>query len=296
MGRKVKETPVRYCQYCGEKLERKVFSKGRLEDIAAFCKRKYCNRECMRKDWLTIKRNNQNYRSAHATSQKINELILQEHACELCGSTQNLDVHHIDENYHNNEITNLMVLCRGCHMKQHKSKSKCIICGQPVKGHGYCNKHYIRYKKYGDPLHISQNSKTNSKGETKISKLLEENNISFLHDKSIFKDCILFTGGVARFDFYVNDTYIIEYDSEMHYKYTKSGWYTKEEYEVTKQRDMEKNEYCWGHNIPIIRIPYWEYDNISIDDLKLETTRFLCTKETINRDEILCNSSIYKTK
>lgn len=296
MGRKIKETPLRYCQYCGAKLERKVFSKGRLEDVAVFCKRKYCNRECMRKDWLKTEKGNQSSRSAHTTSRKANELFLQRYECELCGKTQNLDVHHIDGDYQNNKIDNLMVLCRSCHMKQHRQKGECIICGQPVRGHGYCNKHYIRYKKYGDPMYISQNSKMNSKGETKIIQLLEENNISFIHNKSIFKDCILFTGGVARFDFYIDNTYIIEYDSEIHYKYTKSGWYTEEEYKVTKQRDMEKNEYCWSHNIPIIRLPYWEYDNISIDDLKLETTRFLCTKETINQDEILCNLSIYKTK
>lgn len=29
---------------------------------------------------------------------------------------------------------------------------KCIICGEPQKGLGYCNKHYIRFKKYGDSL------------------------------------------------------------------------------------------------------------------------------------------------
>lgn len=52
MGRKVKETPLRYCQYCGTKLERKVFAGGRLEDVAVLCKRKYCDRICMRKDRL----------------------------------------------------------------------------------------------------------------------------------------------------------------------------------------------------------------------------------------------------
>ena len=61
----------------------------------------------------------------------------------------------------------------------------------------------------------------------------------------------------------------------MHYKYTKSGWYTEEEYNKTKQRDREKNEYCWAHNIPIIRIPYLIYDTLSIDDLKLETSNYI---------------------
>ena len=55
----------------------------------------------------------------------------------------------------------------------------------------------------------------------------------------------------------------------------KNGWYTEERLNITKQRDREKNEYCWAHNIPIIRIPYWIYDTLSIDDLKLETSNYI---------------------
>ena len=45
--------------------------------------------------------------------------------------------------------------------------------------------------------------------------------------------------------------------------------------ETTHYHDLQKNKYCFEHNIPIIRIPYNEdYD---IKDLKLETTRFLLT-------------------
>lgn len=282
MGRKAKETPLQYCTYCGTKLERKVFAQGRLEDLSVFRKRKYCNRACMRKDWLKAEKGDQTYRNAHTTAQKINELILQKDSCELCGQQNNIDVHHIDGDYQNNDPSNLQVLCRSCHMKEHRKKGKCVICGEPVCGHGYCNKHYIRYRKYGDPLYISHNSKMHSSGETKIIQLLEDNDIQFVHDKSVFKDCVLFTGGVARFDFYVEGMYVIEYDSEMHYKYTSSGWYTETEYHITQKRDQEKNEYCWKNNIPIIRIPYWEYDNLTINDLKLETTRFLCTKESLN--------------
>ena len=282
MGRKIKETPLRYCQYCGVKLERKIFSNGRLEDVAVFCKRKYCNRLCMRKDWLKKEKGNQTYRNAHITAQKINELILHKTVCENCGKIGKLDVHHIDNDYQNNEPSNLMVLCRSCHNKEHKKKGVCIICGEPMVGLGYCNKHYLRYRKYGDPLYISQYSRVDSQGEIKIIQLLQENNLQFIHNKSVFKDCVLFTGGIARFDFYINNSYIIEYDSEIHYKYTKSGWYTEKEFHITQQRDQEKNEYCWSHNIPIIRIPYWEYDNLTIDDLKLETTRFLCAKEPIS--------------
>jgi hypothetical protein len=284
MGGKPKDAPIKYCKYCNKQLERKRFPSGRLECLSAFNKRKYCCWLCMRKDWLTKEKSSQTYRNAHVTAKKINELILQRTECEICGKVGKLDVHHIDGDYQNNDPSNLMVLCRSCHNKEHKKKGKCLICGEPTEGLGYCNKHYIRYKKYGDPLYVSQNSKVDSKGETKIIQLLQDNGVMFIHNKSVFKDCILFTGGVARFDFYINNEYIIEYDSEMHYKCTKSGWYTEKELQVTKQRDREKNEYCWSHNIPIIRIPYWERDNLTLEDLRLETTSFLCTPENINQN------------
>lgn len=40
--------------------------------------------------------------------------------CENCKSTKNLCVHHIDENRDNNNINNLITLCKACHQKTHK--------------------------------------------------------------------------------------------------------------------------------------------------------------------------------
>lgn len=40
-------------------------------------------------------------------------------SCEICGSTENLCVHHKDENRHNNHPSNLQTLCRKCHTKEH---------------------------------------------------------------------------------------------------------------------------------------------------------------------------------
>ena len=41
--------------------------------------------------------------------------------------------------------------------------------------------------------------------------------------------------------------------------------------------DLLKNKYCFEHNIPLIRIPFDE--KYTIEDLKIETTRFLLTQE-----------------
>lgn len=114
----------KYCEYCGKQLERKRFN-GRLEDFTVFKNRKYCNRECMKKDYLKIGDNhNQTYSNAHTTARKINELILHKEVCELCGSEINLDIHHIDGNWQNNNLNNLMCLCRSCHTKYERNKDK----------------------------------------------------------------------------------------------------------------------------------------------------------------------------
>lgn len=68
-------------------------------------------------------------------------------------------------------------------------------------------------------------------------------------------------------------TYIIEYDGIQHFE---NGHFHNCLLK-THQNDLIKNKYCFEHNIPIIRIPYSaEY---TIDDLKLETTKFLLTPE-----------------
>jgi len=41
------------------------------------------------------------------------------HSCELCGSDETLEVHHKDGDYPNNDMDNLITLCRSCHMNVH---------------------------------------------------------------------------------------------------------------------------------------------------------------------------------
>ena len=113
-------------------------------------------------------------------------------------------------------------------------------------------------------------------GEDNIATLLTENNIDFKYQQR-YDDFKAENGKRYSFDFYVNNQYIIEYDGSQHFYYKNSGWDTKEHFERTRKNDLLKNKYCFDNDIPIIRIPYnKEY---SIEDLKLETTRFLLTRE-----------------
>ena len=43
--------------------------------------------------------------------------------CEWCGSTNNLLVHHLDENRYNNNIDNLITLCKRCHQNLHTKRN-----------------------------------------------------------------------------------------------------------------------------------------------------------------------------
>ena len=53
----------------------------------------------------------------------------------------------------------------------------------------------------------------------------------------------------------------IEYDGQQHYKpIEKFG--VEKAFEKTKFRDVIKNNYCKDNNINLLRIPYWDYNNI----------------------------------
>ena len=42
-------------------------------------------------------------------------------SCAICGTVNDLSIHHIDRNHKNNEKHNLMVLCQVCHGREHGS-------------------------------------------------------------------------------------------------------------------------------------------------------------------------------
>ena len=113
-----------------------------------------------------------------------------------------------------------------------------------------------------------------SHGEYLIEQLLQKNNIQYEKEKT-FSSCVFNdTKQLARFDFYVNNQYIIEFDGEQHFNYTQTGWNTKEHFIKTKEHDNYKNQWCKENNIPIIRIPYLHEKDICLEDL-LPTSSFI---------------------
>lgn len=90
----------------------------------------------------------------------------------------------------------------------------------------------------------------------KIKNFLESKNLKFIQQFK-FSDCKFKTE--LAFDFYLPDiNTIIEYDGEFHYNIIIDI----NTFVNGKIRDTVKNIYCKNKNINIIRIPYWDFENI----------------------------------
>lgn len=102
-------------------------------------------------------------------------------------------------------------------------------------------------------------------GEANIQKILDANGISYLKEYS-FSDLV--NKRVLRFDFAIIENEqvvrLIEFDGIQHFQ--EQEYFTHSLTE-TKNNDNIKNEYCKSNNIPLVRIPYWERDNITLEML-----------------------------
>jgi hypothetical protein len=63
-----------------------------------------------------ILKENTNYSSDNLKKRLINE-GLKEAKCEICGYTENLELHHINGDHYDNRLENLQILCPNCHAK-----------------------------------------------------------------------------------------------------------------------------------------------------------------------------------
>lgn len=96
-------------------------------------------------------------------------------------------------------------------------------------------------------------------GATNILTCLMENNIEFI-EEYVFIDL-----PKSRFDFAIIENNqvirLIEFDGEQHFKNVEH-WGGLE---LQQQRDGIKNQYALQNNIPLVRIPYWERNNITLE-------------------------------
>jgi hypothetical protein len=128
------------------------------------------------------------------------------------------------------------------------------------KGHEWCASISHRtYMKSGCPV-CNQ-----SRGEAAVAKVLTENNISFIRQ---WKDWSCRNKNVLPFDFAIKNKEgikIIEYQGKQHYE--PIGFGESEEtvgntFIELQKRDEIKYNWCKEHNIPLLAIPYWDFNKI----------------------------------
>jgi len=107
-----------------------------------------------------------------------------------------------------------------------------------------------------------------SRGEKQISKFLMDNNFEYIHQYR-FKDCKY--KKPLPFDFYIPKNIIcIEFHGKQHYEPVEFFGGEKS-FQKGAKLDKIKTDYCKNNNIPLLIIPYWDFDNI---DTILETCLF----------------------
>ena len=115
---------------------------------------------------------------------------------------------------------------------------------------------------------------SSSHGELKIQQILSDNNIEYTKEKT-FEDFIYSdTLRKPRFDFFIKHNqkeYLVEYDGIQHFKQT---FYSNDLTKI-KNNDKIKNDWCKQNNIPLIRIPYTHLKELCLEDLLLETSKFI---------------------
>lgn len=104
-----------------------------------------------------------------------------------------------------------------------------------------------------------------SKGERKIENILIEHNINFQREYSF--ENLYINNGLAKFDFAIFDNdnnllKLVEYQGIQHFNNSDFGKLQRE------NSDPKKREYCQKNNIPLIEIPYTDYDKLDWEYLK----------------------------
>ena len=113
-----------------------------------------------------------------------------------------------------------------------------------------------------------------SKGKEKIANILTKNNITFERQK-IFDECKYSNGYSPRFDFFIENSYIIEYDGIQHFE-------EKDFFHQDIEKDLFKDKWCKEHNIPLIRIPYTKFDTLCLEDVYFK--QYILNKEDNNAE------------
>jgi hypothetical protein len=143
---------------------------------------------------------------------------------------------------------------------QYKGADKKINCRCRVCGHEWSPfaNHIVK-------LGVGCPKCSESKGEKRIATYMNNNNIQYISQYT-YGDLIGINGGLLRFDFmvhYNNHNFLIEYQGHFHDgNLLIKEIQTKEELSYQQEHDRRKREYAAQHDIDLLEIWYWDYENI----------------------------------
>ena len=189
----------------------------------------------------------------HGIQKQSLENIIHGHRCFSCSyDERSMNFRHsieyvisVIESYNNNKLMNPNDYINA---NAHNLIIKCGLCG---------NYYETSFSDYTNNMQIRCKScaQSESIGEMKIRVFLENNNVNFVQEKR-FNDCV--DKHCLPFDFYLPKyNLIIEFDGQHHFHEVGFG-----NYESTKKHDEIKNQYCKNNNIKLLRIPYWDGNDI----------------------------------
>lgn len=202
--------------------------------------------------------------------------------CNICG-------------YETSQMIRNFYKCLGC-MINSATKPYIQFVLEATKKHSgkytYSNKGYVNGKSVVDIFctkcqkHFKQMVKlhligrgcprcNDSKGELRVAKYLQSVNQLF-ETQHKFPDCKYIK--CLQFDFYITSlNVLIEYDGIGHYKPTfgSSPEDRQKNLEEQQKRDRAKDDWAKANNIPMLRIPYWDFDRVEelIEAFILENTK-----------------------
>lgn len=100
-----------------------------------------------------------------------------------------------------------------------------------------------------------------SRGERQIKSWLDRNQILYEPQKT-YEGLYGVKDGLLSYDFYLKDyNMLVEYQGEFHDGTAYQQ--TEEEFQIQQEHDFRKKQYAINHNINLLEIWYWDYDNIS---------------------------------
>ncbi len=108
-----------------------------------------------------------------------------------------------------------------------------------------------------------------SKGEKVVANLLRQGGIQYKQEVS-FRE-LKGAKELLRFDFGVFNKgkllALIEIDGIQHFEYTPYFHKNPSTFCKQKEYDIRKNRFCILNNIPLIRIPYWELEDLTLEKI-----------------------------